>query len=82
MGLCGTGNVFTTIYEDAVDYTIEGQRCTEDMAIHGHTSDELAKKTRDSITVCSKMGISKMDAQKNESIYIQALSHSCHPSAG
>jgi hypothetical protein len=36
---------------------IEGRRCTEDILHHGHTSDELAKKTRDFISACSEAGI-------------------------
>jgi hypothetical protein len=57
MGLSSAGDVFTTRYGDAVDYTIEGRRCTEDTLLHGHTSDELAKKTRDFISACSEAGI-------------------------
>jgi hypothetical protein len=57
MGLSSAGDVFTTRYGDAVDYTIEGRRCMEDTLLHGYTSDELAKKTRDFISACSKAGI-------------------------
>ncbi len=46
MGLSSTGNVLTMRYGDAVDYTIEGRRCTEDMLIHGHTSEELAQNMK------------------------------------
>jgi hypothetical protein len=57
MGLSSAGDVFTTWYGDVIDYTAEGRRCTEDTLLHGHTSDELAKKTRDFISACSEAGI-------------------------
>jgi hypothetical protein len=57
MGLSSAGDVFTTRYGDAVDYTIEGRSCTEDTLLHGHTSDKLARKTREFIAACSEAGI-------------------------
>jgi hypothetical protein len=57
MGLSSAGDVFTTRYGDAVDYTIEGRRCTEDTLIHGHTSEELARKTKDFVSACAEAGI-------------------------
>jgi hypothetical protein len=57
MGLSSAGDVFTTRYGDAVNYTIEGRRCTEDTLLHGHTSDELARKTREFIAAFSEAGI-------------------------
>jgi hypothetical protein len=57
MGLSSTGDVFTTRYGDAVDYTIEGRRCTEDTLIHGHTSEELAGKMKDFVSACAETGI-------------------------
>jgi hypothetical protein len=47
MGLRSAGNVFR--YGNTVDYTIEGRRCTEDTLLHDHSSDELARKTREFI---------------------------------
>jgi hypothetical protein len=44
-------------YRDAIYYTIKGWRFTEDTLLHGQTSDELAKKTKDFISACSKAGI-------------------------
>jgi hypothetical protein len=57
MGLSSAGDVFMTRYGDAVDYTIEGRRCTEDTLIHGHTSDKLARKAREFIAACSEASI-------------------------
>jgi hypothetical protein len=57
MGLSSAGDVFTTRFCDAVDYTIEGWRCTEDTLLDGHTSDKLTRKTREFIAACSKAGI-------------------------
>ncbi len=57
MGLSSAGDVFTTRYGDTVDYTIKGLRCTEDTLIHGHTSEELARKTKEFIAACSEAGI-------------------------
>ncbi len=57
LGLSSAGNVFITRYGDAVDYTIEGRRCTEDTLIHGHSSYEHAKKTKDFFAACSEVGI-------------------------
>jgi hypothetical protein len=57
MGLSSAGDVFTMRYGDAVDYTIEGRRCTKDTLIHGHTSEELARKTKDFVSACAEAGI-------------------------
>jgi hypothetical protein len=57
MGLSSAGDVFTTSYGDAINYMIEGRRCTEDSLLHGHTSDKLAKKMRDFISACREAGI-------------------------
>jgi hypothetical protein len=57
MGLSSPSDVFTTRYGDTVDYTMEGRRCTEDTLIHGHTSDKLARKTKEFIAACSEAGI-------------------------
>ena len=57
IGLSSAGDVFTTRYGNAVDYTIEGRRYTEDTLLHSYTADELAKKTREFITACSEAGI-------------------------
>ncbi len=57
MGLSRAGDVFTTRYGNVVDYRIEGRRCTEDTLIHGHTSEELARKTKDFVSACAEAGI-------------------------
>ena len=57
MGLSSAGDVFTTRYGDAVDYTIDGRRCTEDTLVYGFTSDELASKTQKFIKACSEANI-------------------------
>ncbi len=57
MGLSSANNVFTTRYGDAFNYTIKGQRCTEDTLIYGHTSNKLARKTREFIAACSEASI-------------------------
>ena len=57
MGLSSAGDVFTTRYGDAVDYTIDGRRCTEDTLLYGFTSVELASKTLKFIEACSEASI-------------------------
>jgi hypothetical protein len=63
MGLSSAGDVFT----------IEGRRCTEDTLIHGHTSEELARKTKDFVSACSEAGITlnnkKISYDKPEVIF-------------
>jgi hypothetical protein len=49
MGLSSAGDVFTARYDDAIDYTIEGPRSTEDTLIQGHTYDKLAGKRKSSL---------------------------------
>jgi hypothetical protein len=59
MGLSSAGDIFTTRYGDAFDYTIEILRCTEDTLIHSHTSDKLARKIREFIAACSEACMSR-----------------------
>ncbi len=88
MGLSSAGDVFTMRYGDAVDYMIEGRRCIEDTLIHGHTSEELTRKTKEFVSACAEAGITlnnkKISYNKREVVFggylISEAGHSIDPS--